>query len=429
MRTTIDRNSNFSPPGPSSNRGSNRKRVRSFSFVGLALVVLLTLATAAQATVVGITRDCTCTNVTIQLVGYPNQPLTIEFGNSSIHGTYSYAAQQINVIVPPELPTGTYLLSIYNSDHTFLTSIDVPISCCSQGGNAGTPGPQGIAGPAGPAGPTGLRGPPGAFGGPPGPIGPTGNRGPAGATGATGATGPRGIAGPAGPRGPAGTNVAVGPVGPAGPTGATGPAGATGATGPGGATGLTGPAGLSGLTGATGPTGAIGPIGLSGPAGPTGATGATGPTGPTGPSGGTLDFADFYALMPGDNTSTIAAGAALLFPQNGATSGSIVRESPSSIVLPSIGIYQVQFQVSIGEAGQLILGLDSGSGVVEVANSVVGRATGTSQIVGISLVTTTAPNSKLTVRNPTGNSTALTVTPNAGGTHAVSAHLVITRLQ
>lgn len=35
----------------------------------------------------------------------------------------------------------------------------------------------------------------------------------------------------------------------------------------------------------------------------------------------------------------------------------------------------------------------------------------------------------LTVRNPADNSTALTITPNAGGTNPVSAHLVITQIQ
>jgi hypothetical protein len=59
---------------------------------------------------------------------------------------------------------------------------------------------------------------------------------------------------------------------------------------------------------------------------------------------------------------------------------------------------------------------------------VAGRATGTSQIVGIALVTTAVPNSVLTVRNPTGNPAALTITTTAGGNAAVSAHLVITRL-
>lgn len=55
-------------------------------------------------------------------------------------------------------------------------------------------------------------------------------------------------------------------------------------------------------------------------------------------------------------------------------------------------------------------------------------ATGTSQIVGMAVVTTTATNSVLTVRNPAGNAAALTITPLAGGTRLVSAHLVITQI-
>jgi len=46
----------------------------------------------------------------------------------------------------------------------------------------------------------------------------------------------------------------------------------------------------------------------------------------------------------------------------------------------------------------------------------------------LALIETTGYNSILSVRNPSGNSTALTITPLAGGTVAVSAHLVITQL-
>jgi len=145
-----------------------------------------------------------------------------------------------------------------------------------------------------------------------------------------------------------------------------------------------------------------------------------------------MDYSDFYALMPPDNSATIAVGAPVLFPRPGATNNVIIRDvgaPDSSFVLPVIGVYQVMFQVSVAEAGQLVLGLDSGSGVVEQAYSAVGRATGTSQIVGMCLVTTTAVNSKLSVRNPSGNIAALTITPNAGGTLAVTAHLIIMRIQ
>ena len=61
--------------------------------------------------------------------------------------------------------------------------------------------------------------------------------------------------------------------------------------------------------------------------------------------------------------------------------------------------------------------------------TVVDRATGTSDIIGMSIVTTTEVNSILPVRNPAGNSTALTITPLAGGTRPVTAHLVITQIQ
>jgi len=167
------------------------------------------------------------------------------------------------------------------------------------------------------------------------------------------------------------------------------------------------------MTGPTGPTGDIGPIG---PTGPTGASGA----------GGILNFADFYALMPLDNSVTVAPGTDVSFPQDGPNSGSdITRTGASSFNLAQIGSYQVIFNVGVSEAGQLILTLNG----EDLDYTVVGRATGTSDIIGISIITTTEVNSILTVRNPAGNSTALTITPLAGGTRPVSAHLVITQIQ
>jgi hypothetical protein len=144
---------------------------------------------------------------------------------------------------------------------------------------------------------------------------------------------------------------------------------------------------------------------------------------------GIFAISDFFALMPFDNAAPVAAGAAVMFPENGAATGAVTRLSPSSFMLPAVGTYLVEFQVSVTEAGQLMLRLNGGL----IANSVVGRATGTDQIVGISLVTTTAPNSVLEVINPPGNSPALTITPFAGSTpfpaNPVSAHLVIIRIQ
>lgn len=161
------------------------------------------------------------------------------------------------------------------------------------------------------------------------------------------------------------------------------------------------------------------------PPGPPGPEGPQGPPGEQGPAGGLLAFADFYALMPPDNAATVAPGTDVDFPQDGPTSGTtIFRTGPDTFNLSDIGTYQVLFQVSVSEAGQLILTLNG----ADLAYTVVGRATGTSQIVGIALVTTTSINSILTVRNPAGNATALTITPLAGGTRPVSAHLVITQI-
>jgi collagen triple helix repeat protein len=223
-----------------------------------------------------------------------------------------------------------------------------------------------------------------------------------------------------------------GPPGAAGPIGATGAAGLQGATGP---TGSTGPTGLQGPTGATGATGATGPTGV-GPTGPTGATGATGvgttgPTGATGSTGaaGAADFAEFYALMPPDNPATVAAGADVDFPNDGPTSGSgvIARASTDTFNLSAIGTYRVAFTVSVDEPGQLVLTLNG----VQLAYARYGRFTGTSQISGEALVETSVINSLLSVRNPTGAITALTITPNAGGTlgQPVAASLVVQRLK
>ena len=195
-----------------------------------------------------------------------------------------------------------------------------------------------------------------------------------------------------------------------------------------------GPAGPQGDTGAQGPTGEPGPAGAAGPQGPagsstgvkgaTGAKGATGLTGPPGPAGlpGGTDSALFFALMPPDNAATVGVGADVDFPQNGpSTSTGIVRASADSFTLTTPGVYRVTYQVSVTEAGQLILTLDG----TDLAYTVAGRATGTSQISLTTLVQTSSTAQVLTVRNPAGNSTALTITPLAGGTRPSAATLLI----
>jgi hypothetical protein len=135
-------------------------------------------------------------------------------------------------------------------------------------------------------------------------------------------------------------------------------------------------------------------------------------------------IADFYALVPGDNLTAIHSGEDISFPKNGSIIGQdIIRANASSFKLVSIGTYMVQFQISVTESGQLVLTLN---GKV-LPNTVTGRSAENSQIVQACPITTTTMNSILTVRNPIGNKTDLTLTPFAGGSNPVSAHLVIIR--
>lgn len=170
-----------------------------------------------------------------------------------------------------------------------------------------------------------------------------------------------------------------------------------------------------------GTTGPAGPTGPSGPPGPTGPIGSTGPAG----ANGIMHFAEFYALNPPNNAATVLPGTDVQFPSSGPTDASITRISASTFNLPTIGTYQVTFQVSVTEAGQLVLAINGS----EVAYTVVGRATGTSQIVETTLVTTVAANSVISVRNPTANATALTITPLAGGADPVSSSIVIDQVR
>jgi hypothetical protein len=136
-----------------------------------------------------------------------------------------------------------------------------------------------------------------------------------------------------------------------------------------------------------------------------------------------LAFGEFYALMAPDNAATLAPGVAVAFPTAVVSGPGISQLTPSSFNLSKAGVYLVMFQVSVTEAGQLIL-VTNGT---ELPATVAGRATGASQIVGMSLVTAAADDTVLQVRNPSGNGT-ITITPSAGGGHPVSAHVTILRL-
>ena len=138
--------------------------------------------------------------------------------------------------------------------------------------------------------------------------------------------------------------------------------------------------------------------------------------------GGAVNYQDFYALMPSDNVATVPINGAIEFPQTAISNSIITRTSPSAFNLPDIGTYEISFQASIQEQTQLGIFLNG----VLLSSSVVGRSTGTTQIVGTSLVTTSIVNSVLSINNL--GFVAITLAPNAGGTNPVSAHLIIKKL-
>ena len=129
--------------------------------------------------------------------------------------------------------------------------------------------------------------------------------------------------------------------------------------------------------------------------------------------------------MPPDNAAAIAAGSDVEFARNGVTSGgSITRITASSFGLNEVGVYQVQFVANVTEPSQLVLTLNG----TELPYTVSGTASSPGQIVGTALVQTTEAASTLTVRNPAAATTPVNIAASAGGTDAVSAHLIITQL-
>lgn len=202
-----------------------------------------------------------------------------------------------------------------------------------------------------------------------------------------------------------------------GPRGATGPAGPVGAPGAPGATGATGEPGATGAQGAPGTTGPAGPQGAAGPKGDQG-DGAPAP----------VEYGQFYALMPPDNSSTFGGtgtsptGARITFPHAGPHKGGVVESGGGEFALPSDGTYRVSFSVPVNEAAQLQIYVNS----VAVPYAVFGTDNSLSTITGDALVTVPA-RSVLSINNPIPNSD-ITLTPSAGGSKAVAATLMIQRV-
>jgi hypothetical protein len=203
----------------------------------------------------------------------------------------------------------------------------------------------------------------------------------------------------------------------AGRAGPKGPVGGIGRPG----SGARGPTGVAGPTGSAGSTGATGPAGTTGPTGSTGPTGATGATGPV----RTPEYAYIYDLSPSDLTATVPVGGDVPFSiANNTKTAGITYTADGKITIATAGVYRIEFMASVDNAGQLELTQNG----AELASTVYGRATGTTQIIGQAILTV-AQHDVITLRNPTGNTTALTFSSAAGGSHpSVSASIVIEQL-
>ena len=237
-----------------------------------------------------------------------------------------------------------------------------------------------------------------------------------------GPTGPTGPMGPMGPQGVQGYQGTQGPIGPTGPQGIPGPDGATGPTGPQGVPGAVGATGAVGPTGPQGPQGVAGATGAVGPTGPQGPQGVAGATGPQGVAGGIAEFASFNGTSAVGDPTVVAQNTAVPFPNAIAGTTGITRLTNTSFNLAEPGEYLVQFKVNSNEAGQLGIALN---GAVQ-PNTTFGTATANGSIDGASIITTTAPNTQLSIVNP--NATSITITPDAGGTNPTVSALNIIKL-
>jgi len=184
--------------------------------------------------------------------------------------------------------------------------------------------------------------------------------------------------------------------------------------------------------------------GTPGRPGNNGRPGTPGTPGTPGANGTALDWADFYAAQDSagfenDNPNPIAPGGAIAFPNSGTTAAntqividSTVTPLGSAVNLKDPGTFLVAYSVLVAEAGQLVIALDNGSGIVEQEATYLGNpGPGPGLISGERTITTTIADVNLSIINPVNQSTPITLVSGAGATGNASANatLSITRIK
>jgi hypothetical protein len=165
--------------------------------------------------------------------------------------------------------------------------------------------------------------------------------------------------------------------------------------------------------------------------------GLVGPTGLQGPVGplSLSNFADFYGLMSGvpgevnDNLIAISPGGSVNFPNPLINPYGTIQRVPGSsskFALPPGGVYEITFQVTVQNTGELVVFLNN----TELLFTVVGKS-GNGEIVGISIITTPIGiSSILSINNvSTGDNGGLKIDSATGAlSKPLSCHLIIKQL-
>ena len=179
-----------------------------------------------------------------------------------------------------------------------------------------------------------------------------------------------------------------------------------------------------------GPTGDQGPVGPPGPVGDQGPAGIQGPPGPAGDGPFVIQdnrksFYNSYSFLTNGNTQDIAPGTSISFNLNTTPpTDSIFNSSATGINLSTPGSYYVFFQLTALGRGNLVLALND----IEQPQTLLAKNEGIQQVVCGTIITTTEPNTILSVKNPLKGISTLRLTANEGGPLGISNNLVIISL-
>ncbi len=168
--------------------------------------------------------------------------------------------------------------------------------------------------------------------------------------------------------------------------------------------------------------------GDKGDQGEKGEKGDKGEKGEKGDSATNQSIAVFYGLIPPNNENDILPGESIEFPLDYITNINIVRVNNKAFKLMLAGIYEIKYILSITQPAQLVVSMDSGSGFIQQLHTVVGRNSGSSQLIGDVFLKVDIPGSIICLASPVENNNPIRVTPTAGGTLAETCYLIVSKI-